>query len=196
MSESRRAVFLDRDGTVIRDAGYLSDESVVELLPGVAETLAKVKAAGLDLIVVTNQSGVARGYFPIEAVHRINAKVAEMLESASAGVTAVYFCPHYEKGVVQEYSHVCDCRKPAPGLLFRARDEINIDLARSFLVGDSTTDIECGMNAGVRTVLIREPKFNEGEWAGRSDEEVGKAAGADFVVDSISDIVGVILSNQ
>lgn len=195
MSEGRRAVFLDRDGTIIRDVGYLSDASSVELLPGVAETLARVRAAGCDLIIVSNQSGVARGYFPIEAVHRINARVAEMLKSACADVTAFYFCPHYEKGVVPEYSIACDCRKPAPGLILRAARELAIDLSRSFFVGDSMVDVECGGNAGVRTILVRSRNLEEDSWAG-SNELVRHATGADFVVDSIEEIVHIVLGDK
>lgn len=146
------AVFLDRDGTIIRDRDYLADPRGVELLPGAAGGLRALADAGFVLVVVSNQSGVARGFFPESAVAAVNEALAAAL-ARGAGVTIAgwYVCPHGPESR-------CDCRKPAPGLLLRAARELGLDLARSFAVGDRDRDVEAGRAAGVRaTVRIGRP---------------------------------------
>ncbi len=153
----RRAVFLDRDGTICADRNYLADPGGVVLLPGAAEGLAALQARGFALVVVTNQSAVARGLAAMADVQAVNARVDELLRRQGVRLDAFYVCPHLPEGPVAAYAVRCDCRKPAPGLLLQAAAELGIDLARSFLVGDQGRDVEAGRRAGCRTVLLRLP---------------------------------------
>jgi D-glycero-D-manno-heptose 1,7-bisphosphate phosphatase len=148
------AIFLDRDGTIIREAEYLADPAGVELLPGVVEGLRALRAAGFLLIVVSNQSGVARGYFTEETVKKINQRLRDLLAREQADVDAVYYCPHYAKGNVTAYAIECECRKPKPGLILTAQKEWDIDLAHSWVVGDKDADVLLGKNAGTKTALV------------------------------------------
>jgi histidinol-phosphate phosphatase family protein len=151
------AVFLDRDGTIIRDAEYLADPRGIELLPGAAEGLARLAGAGFRLVVVTNQSGVARGLFPESAIDDVNRELARILALRGVEVAGWYHCPHLPEAPVAAYARECQCRKPAPGLILRAAGELSIDLARSYAVGDRPRDVEAGRRAGVRgTVLLGE----------------------------------------
>ena len=152
-----RAVFLDRDGTLNVEKGYISDIDDIELYPGAAQAVRLLNDAGILAILVTNQTGAARGYYRIEHVHSLNRRVAELLmREAGARLDALYFCPHYKDGIVAEFTMACDCRKPAPGMILRAaRDFPDIDLAASFVVGDKATDITFARNAGCRGILVR-----------------------------------------
>jgi D-glycero-D-manno-heptose 1,7-bisphosphate phosphatase len=141
------AVFLDRDGTIIHDRHYLSDPAGVELLPGAAEGLRRLRELGALLVVVSNQSGVSRGYFSGEDLDRVNARMGALLTEAGADVEAIYVCPH---GPDDE----CDCRKPLPGLLVRAARDLSIDLSRSFMIGDRPRDAAAGIAAGVVAIVI------------------------------------------
>ncbi|NLW51107.1 MAG: HAD family hydrolase [Candidatus Brocadiaceae bacterium] len=166
----RRAVFLDRDGTLIRDADYLTEVDQVEFLPGVPEALHALREAGYLLLVVTNQSAIARGWLSEPELVRIHAELNARLRAAGASVDAFYYCPHLPDGAVAQYARACDCRKPAPGLILRAAGEWRVDLGRSFMVGDSERDVEAGRRAGCRTVRIgRSPgaAADLGEAAGR-----------------------------
>ena len=153
----RRAVFLDRDGTLNVEKGYIRDIDDLELYPGAAQAVRLLNDAGIPAILVTNQTGAARGYYTIEHVHALNRRVAELLmQEAGARLDAVYFCPHYTDGIVPEFTRECDCRKPAPGMILQAaRDLPDIDLAASFVVGDKATDITFARNAGCRGILVR-----------------------------------------
>ncbi len=152
-----RAVFLDRDGVLIRDVDHLRTPDQIEVLPGVPEALRDLRAAGWRLIVVTNQSVVARGWVSELELHRIHRTLASRLRDRGAELDAIYYCPHHPAAVVPEYRVVCQCRKPAPGMLLRAAREWAVDLGASVLVGDSPSDVEAGRRAGTRTVLIRPP---------------------------------------
>jgi D-glycero-D-manno-heptose 1,7-bisphosphate phosphatase len=151
---SERAVFLDKDGTLIADVPYNVDPRRILLLPGVETGLARLHAAGYRLVVVTNQSGVARGYFPESALWVVEAHLRALLLAAGVPLSGFYYCPHHPDGVVSAYARACDCRKPAPGLLLRAARELGIDLHRSWCVGDILHDVEAGRRAGCRTVLL------------------------------------------
>ncbi len=152
-----RAVFLDRDGTLNVEKGYICDIDAIELYPGAARAVRLLNDAGILAILVTNQTGAARGFYTIEHVHALNRRVAELLmREAGARLDGLYFCPHYTDGIVAEFTMVCDCRKPAPGMILRAaRDFPDIDLAASFVVGDKATDITFARNAGCRGILVR-----------------------------------------
>src|ERR1043166_2170108 len=140
------AVFLDRDGTIMRDADYCSDPKQVEIYPGVPEALRRLKAAGYKLIVITNQSGIGRGFFTLEQYRVVEAEVIRQLGEGL--IDATYFCPDVP-------GQRSACRKPAPGMVLQAAHEHNIDLKRSFFVGDKESDVECGQNAGLRTIRLR-----------------------------------------
>jgi D-glycero-D-manno-heptose 1,7-bisphosphate phosphatase len=148
MAEKRRAIFLDRDGVLNynrRDHIKTPEEYVP--IPGAAEAVVRLKQNGWAVVVVSNQSGLARGLFGQEALAAITAKMESVLAAAGGGVEGVYYCPHAPEAG-------CGCRKPAPGLLLRAARELDLDLGSSYLVGDKACDIECGRAAGPRTVLV------------------------------------------
>lgn len=151
---SRPAVFLDRDGTLIREAEYLADPAGVEILPGAAAGVRALRAAGYAIVVTSNQSGVARGYFDEDTVRRVNARVTELLAAEDAAPEAVYYCPHYPQGSVPLYAIECECRKPGPGMLRCASRDLGLDLARSWVVGDKESDVAFGRRNGLRAGLV------------------------------------------
>jgi histidinol-phosphate phosphatase family protein len=143
----RRAVFMDRDGTLIHDVGYPNDPGAVRLLPGAAIALAKLKELGFLLIVVSNQSGIGRGLVTPEQARQVHAEVESQLADFMVRLDGAYYCPHApEDG--------CVCRKPSPGMLLRAARELSIDLNRSFMVGDKISDLEAGRAAGCHTLYF------------------------------------------
>ena len=151
----RPAIFLDRDGVVIEDAHYLASPARVRLLPGSAEAIATLNRAGWPVVVVTNQSGVARGYFPPAAVEAVHDFLSEQLAGYGARVAGYYYCPHYPTADVEAFRADCACRKPKPGMLHRAAADLGLDLTRSWMVGDRASDLEAGAAAGTRTILVR-----------------------------------------
>ena len=148
------AVFLDRDGTLNEDTGYVRSPSDVRLLEHAGEAVRMLNEAGFKVVLVTNQSGVARGLMGIEDVEAVNARLKELLGEAKAHLDGVYYCPHLPDGTVAEYTMQCNCRKPKPGLLLRAAQEMDLDLEQSFMVGDSPRDMQAGQAVGARTILI------------------------------------------
>lgn len=157
-----RAVFLDKDGTLIEDVPYNVDPERIRLTPGAGEGLAALAAAGYLLIVVSNQSGVAHGYFAEEDLGAVERRLRELLGEQGVKLDGFYHCPHHPKGRVARYAIACSCRKPQPGLILCAAEERDIDLAQSWLVGDILNDIEAGRAAGCHTILL--DNGNETEW--------------------------------
>ena len=151
----RPAVFLDRDGTIIEDVGFLRDLSQVDVLPWAAEAIRQVNDAGFAVVVITNQSGVARGYFDEAHVRATHRAIDAALAPHGARIDAYYYCPHYPKSSDPHYGVDCDCRKPASGLLRRAAADLGIDVNQSWMVGDWWRDVQAGIGAGTRTILIR-----------------------------------------
>lgn len=145
----RRAVFLDRDGTLVEDPGYLHDPAAVRLLPGVARGLADLDAAGLALVLVSNQSGIARGLFRPEAFTAVNRRLAELLGAGGPRFAGIYHCPHHP-----DFGGPCDCRKPAVRLFRQAAADLGLDLARSWFVGNRASDVEPAATLGGRGILI------------------------------------------
>lgn len=150
----RRAVFLDRDGTLIEERNYLSDPDNVKLIDGAPEALKALAGAGFLLLMVTNQSGVARGYFTMEDVIKVNNQVEKLLERKGAYLDGAYVCPHYEKGVIPEYAIRCNCRKPRPGLALKAVKDWDLDLSMCYMIGDKLADVEFGLNIGAKSSYL------------------------------------------
>lgn len=150
----RRAVFLDRDGTIIEDVGHLHRSKDIRLMSGAARAIRMLREAGYVIVVVTNQSVVARGMLTEAEVELINSDIDRVLAAEGAKVDAWYYCPHHPHGSIPQYSRRCECRKPAPGLLLRAANDMDIDLASSWMVGNSITDVEAGERAGVRPIKL------------------------------------------
>lgn len=157
-----RAVFLDKDGTLVEDVPYNVDPSRIQLMRGAAEGLQLLHAVGYKIIVISNQSGVARGYFPEEALVAVEERLRAVLGEFDIPLSGFYCCSHHPDGVVPGYAIACGCRKPEPGLLFRAAYDYAIDLRSSWFVGDILNDVEAGRRAGCKTVLI--DNGNETEW--------------------------------
>lgn len=179
-----RAVFLDKDGTVIANVPYNVHPGRIRLLPGVGEGLRALHGAGYRIVIVTNQSGVARGFFTEEELRAAGEHIGRLLAAEGVPLAGFYYCPHLSDGVVPAYSVRCDCRKPSPGLLLRAARELDLDLAASWMVGDILHDVEAGRRAGCRTVLVA--PGGETEWALSADRLphhiVGSVAEASRVI--------------
>jgi D-glycero-D-manno-heptose 1,7-bisphosphate phosphatase len=148
------AVFLDRDGTITEEMGYINHLDRVQLYPWAAEAIRRLNRAGRRVIVVTNQSGVARGVFTEDLLHQVHQKIGFELAARRAKLDAIYYCPHHPEGPLDAYRVRCQCRKPATGMVLDAAKRFQIDLASSFVVGDSYRDMQLGFNAGARTILV------------------------------------------
>lgn len=169
-----RAVFLDRDGTLNVDHGYVHRFDDWEWTPGAIAALTRLKAAGYLLIVVTNQSGIARNYYSVGDMEALHNRVNEILTGAGAAIDAFYFCPHHP-----DFSTECDCRKPLPGMLLTAAREWSIDTASSWMVGDSERDVEAGLAAGCRAILLTGERKNSMPFSARTLDDA-----ADIILDN------------
>jgi D-glycero-D-manno-heptose 1,7-bisphosphate phosphatase len=180
----RRAVFLDRDGVINRDHGYVHRWEDFEFLPGVLEAASRLVAGGWTLVVVTNQSGIARGYYTEEAYRALTQRMKDVFAQRAAPLAAVYHCPHHPAGRMAGLAVECDCRKPAPGLFLRARDELALSLPDSVMIGDKPSDVSAARAAGVgRVFLVRSGQ------TGRADGDTG----ADSVFDSLAECANHLL---
>ncbi|MCD4699018.1 MAG: HAD family hydrolase [Phycisphaerae bacterium] len=180
-----KCVFLDRDRTIIEDPGYLTDPDAVKLLPGVELALRSFAQAGFKLVVVTNQSAIARGLLTEDGLEQIHGEMRRQLSERGVELDAIYYCPYHTEGSVEKYTRVsADC-KPSPGMLLRASKDLQIDLQGSWMVGDAPRDIEAGQRAGCRTVRVR----LKGDGEHEQDEDVQ----ADFTVRNLIDAARVIL---
>ncbi len=149
-----RAVFLDRDGTVTEEVGYLKDLKQLRLLPGAGVAIRRLNQAGIKVVLITNQSGIARGYFPESFVEETHVLLREMLQLDGARLDGIYYCPHHPRAGNSHYTTVCECRKPGTGMIDRAAREMMIDVRKSFVVGDKWSDVELGQRAGARSILV------------------------------------------
>ncbi len=166
-SSPRTVLFVDKDGTLIEDLPYNVDPRRVRFAPGAREAVRLLGAAGVELAVVTNQSGVARGYFSTADLRRLGEHLAEEIEALGGRLAGFYACPHLPDGSVRAFSTSCDCRKPRPGLLLRAFAELGVDPGRSWFVGDTWMDVAAGHAAGCRSILVGP------EWRDRSTHPAG-----------------------
>lgn len=157
-----KAVFLDKDGTLIEDVPYNVNVDRIRLCEGALETLKRLHTANYKLFIITNQSGVARGFFPESALTEVENHLRQLLAAAGIPLAGFYYCPHHPEGTLPPYAVSCTCRKPQPGMLYRAASEHLIDLNQSWFIGDILNDIEAGRKAGCRTILIN--NGNETKW--------------------------------
>jgi D-glycero-D-manno-heptose 1,7-bisphosphate phosphatase len=160
---SRPAFFIDRDGTLTEEVGYVNHPARLRLLPRSAEAVRRLNAAGVAAVVVTNQAGIARGYFSEDVLHAVNEALIRELRRAGATLDGLYVCPHHPSEGEPPYRAHCECRKPRPGLLLRAAGELGLDLARSTMVGDKASDLVPGRAVGAAAVLVL-TGYGRGEW--------------------------------
>ena len=174
------AIFVDRDDTIMVDVKYCADPDLVRLIPGASEGLRALREAGYRVVIVTNQSGIGRGYFDAETLERVHNRLRDELRREGADYDAVYYCPHTPE-------EDCNCRKPKPGLLLKAASELNIDLGASYTLGDRDLDVRAGKAAGTKTILVSRTNRPDGS---------GSDPLADFVAPNLADAARLILSRS
>jgi D-glycero-D-manno-heptose 1,7-bisphosphate phosphatase len=183
---TNKAVFLDKDGTLVQDVPYNVDPELIVLAPRAEVSLWRLHKQGFKIVVITNQSGVARGYFPASALVTVERHLRQKLASYGVPLAGFYYCPHHPEGVVEPYAIACSCRKPQPGLILNAAADLDIDLAKSWFVGDILHDVAAGRAAGCRTILVN--NGNETEW------ELTPQRFPHHVVDNLLEATQVILA--
>jgi D,D-heptose 1,7-bisphosphate phosphatase len=181
-----KIVFLDKDGTLVRNLPYNVDPNAIELMPGVIEGLSWLHQAGFGLVVISNQSGVARGLFTESDLVPVWDRLRELLGENGIPLMDVFYCPHHPDGSNPAYTKECDCRKPAPGLLYQAANKYLLNLGQCWMVGDILDDVAAGNQAGCRTVLIDSP--NETEWI------LGPGRLPTYIAESFEDTANYIVS--
>ena len=181
MKKKRAAIFLDRDGTINEEVGYLDSLEKLVIFPWSFEAVRLINASGMKAVVISNQSGVARGYFGEEFVQVVHGKMQQEMNRYGARIDAFYFCPHHPEGL-GVYKQNCTCRKPGTGMLMQASKMHDIDLVRSFVVGDMLKDVEAGRRAGARGILVR---------TGYGKDVLTNQA--DFIAENLLDAVNWIL---
>jgi D-glycero-D-manno-heptose 1,7-bisphosphate phosphatase len=162
MTAKRKAIFLDKDGTLIPDVPYNVNPDFISLQKGVVEGLKLLKDNGYVFAVISNQAGVARGYFKFNDLEKVKEKLNLLLNQEGIQIEAYYFCPHHPSGKVPEFSIACNCRKPEPGMILKAARDLDIDTPKSWMIGDILNDVEAGNKAGCKTILL--DIGNETEW--------------------------------
>ncbi|MDZ4835340.1 MAG: HAD family hydrolase [Candidatus Melainabacteria bacterium] len=192
MSPSQKpVVFLDRDGTLNVESGYIRDLNDLQLIDGAADAVRKLNSSGIAAVLITNQTGAARGYYSEDHIRNLNAKLVKLLKDQQAFLDDVYYCPHLPDGTVEQYTQTCDCRKPAPGLVEQAYNEHpELDRTRSFVVGDKATDVELASNCGAKSILV-ETGYGKQVQAGEYQWKVTP----DYQTDSIVEAVEWILNS-
>ncbi len=162
MTAKRKAIFLDKDGTLIPDVPYNVNPDFITLQPGVIEGLQLLKDRRYIFVIISNQAGVARGYFKYNELDKVKEKLNLLLNKEGIEIEGYYFCPHHPFGKITEYSIGCDCRKPEPGMILKAVKDLQIDTEKSWMIGDILNDVEAGNKAGCKTILL--DLGNETEW--------------------------------
>ncbi|HIQ37595.1 MAG TPA: D-glycero-beta-D-manno-heptose 1,7-bisphosphate 7-phosphatase [Desulfocapsa sulfexigens] len=191
-NSGKPAVFLDRDGTINEQMGYINHTCRFQLLPGAADAIKKLNDAGIPVVVISNQSGLARGYFPEELLVAVHEKMNRQLAEVGAHVDGIYYCPHHPEAKEERFRTACNCRKPKPGLVLQASEEMGLDPKRSYMVGDRWSDIKTAANCGATSILVR-------TGYGRGDElYIGphQEIQPDFKADDLSGAVDWILSHS
>lgn len=185
---SKAALFLDRDGCVNKEVGYIRELEKLELIPGAARVIRAMNEAQVPVILITNQSGPARGYYPESWITTLHDRLTTLLAEQGARLDAIYYCPHLPDGTVPELSYRCDCRKPEPGMLLKAADEHDLDLERSFMIGDKATDVDVGKRVRANTILLTSGYGSE-VLAGNYQHQVEP----DYIYDSLSEAFDGVL---
>jgi D-glycero-D-manno-heptose 1,7-bisphosphate phosphatase len=186
--KTNAAVFFDRDGTLNEDVGYLSRLDQLSIYPGSFEAVRRVNAAGMKAIVITNQSGVARGYFEEEFLTVVHRRMREILADQKAFIDGFYYCPHHPTEGTGVYRRQCDCRKPESGMLMLASEELGVDLAQSYIIGDHFSDIEAARRVSAKGILVR---------TGHGELEIPKAGHlADFIAEDVLEAVNWIMKGR
>lgn len=186
----RPAVFLDRDGTIIHEVGYVDRLDLLALFPWTIDALRLLNRAGFATVVVTNQSAIGRGLITEEFLARVHAELDERLAAGRARIDRYYFCPHHPDAVVGEHRRACRCRKPAPGMIEQACGELGLDPAASWMIGDRWIDVATGQAAGVRSILVR-----TGHGAHEAADPPEEAR-ADAILNNLMEAVGWILRSR
>ncbi len=168
MPTSQGAVFLDRDGVIIEEIGYLGDPVLIRIIPGAPAAIRRLNERAVKVIVVTNQAGVARGYYPESTIASVHQRLSELLAAEGAHVDAFFYCPHHPRHGLPPYRRECDCRKPRPGMILQGAAQFGVELSRSFLIGDKHSDILAAHNAGARSILVM-TGYGRTHWAAWSD---------------------------
>jgi D-glycero-D-manno-heptose 1,7-bisphosphate phosphatase len=182
---TNRAIFLDRDGTLVHKREYPARPEDLVLFDDTLDYLRRLKLSGFKLIVVTNQSGLARGYFSLQDLDRMHRHLSELLRASGAAIDAIYYCPHHPDGVDKQWSMSCNCRKPKPGMILRAQTEWQVSLEQSWFIGDTLDDVEAGNRAGCQTILVNS----------RLDmDRLARLRNPGFVVDSTAEALSIVLS--
>lgn len=179
-SKISQAIFIDRDGVINKEISYLHEPEKFEFLPNVLEGMKKMQGMGFKIVVVTNQAGIGLGYFTKEDFYKVNRVMLKGVSKAGIMIDKIYFCPH---GINDD----CDCRKPKPGMLLRGKQELNLDMKNSYMIGDMTSDIKAGENAGTKTILVK---------TGYGGKDGGDAIKSDYVAEDLLDAAEFILKDQ
>jgi len=188
-----KAVFLDRDGVICEDVEYMEYPYQIKLIQGVTKAIRSLNKNGFKIVIVSNQSGVARGYFTEEDVKRVNLKMISKLGDGCR-IDAIYFCPHHPEIGVERYKKDCDCRKPKPGMLKSAAKDLDIDLKRSFMVGDKMDDVYAGHRAGCETILLLTGQGqDEVEYFKTDNTDMEKSIKPNNIASDLFEAVSIIL---
>jgi len=178
-----KCVFLDRDGVLIEDVGYLKNIEDIIIMPNSIEALRILKNKGFLLIIVTNQAGIAKGFFNMDDLTAVHARLLEIYKDAGILIDDLYFCPHHDKGTVEPYNICCSCRKPKTGMVLKGVEKFNIDTGMSFMVGDKDSDIMLAKNSGLKSFYIRNSMY-----------EHDKNIVPDFYVDDLKKAAEIIIN--
>ncbi len=190
-SNKNIAVFIDRDGTATEEVGYLNNIYRLKLIKGTSHAIKLLNKKGLKVIIVTNQAGVARGYFPEELIHKAHERLKKLLSRSGAYLDGIYYCPHHPDGKNEKYRKICDCRKPNPGMIETASDDLGVDISKSYVVGDKLSDVSLAHNVGAKGILVL-TGYGKGELEYLSGEFKQKP---DYVAEDLRDAVKWILKD-
>lgn len=192
MSELKPVVFLDRDGTINYDAGYINHTDSFVMYPYASQAVRMLNMEGYLVVVITNQSGLARGFFNLDTMNEIHDKMKDTFEKMGAHIDGIYYCPHDPNAKVAEYKAVCNCRKPETGLIEQALKELPIDKNKMYFIGDKHSDILAGYRSGCKTIMVK-TGYGKGDLINKSASWDVKP---DMVADTLLDAVKLILENK
>src|SRR3954447_4738113 len=184
----KKAVFLDKDGTLIKNVSYNVDPALIEFEPYAFEALQILQQHEFLFVIITNQPGIAFAYFTENELRKVREYIREKFYRQGVDITGFYYCPHHKSGTLQFYAIDCNCQKPAPGLLFKAASDMNIDLSRSWMIGDILNDVEAGNKAGCKTILIN--NGNETEWL------LNELRSPDYVTKDLKEAAEIIIKAE